>query len=388
MRHDARIVYHPDFLAYDFGPQHPLRPERLTAGLELLQQLGLWDPDEERLAPREATHDELALVHSRDYIRAVEMASGGWFPGDELRRYGFARGGDNPPFLDMHHAAALVAGGSSDAMRAVMSGEITHAFNPAGGLHHATRDRASGFCIYDDPALAAAIAVDEFGARVLYVDFDCHHGDGVQWIFYDDPRVLTLSFHESGKYLFPGTGGVAELGEGEGHGYSLNVPFEPFTQDDSWLRAVTSIVPDAVRRFQPDVLISAHGADTHTWDPLTHLSLTTRSFREQTRLVHQLAHDMTDGRWLAVGSGGYDWRRVVPRSWAILWSEMTQRPLPAELPVSWRERWVGDPEDPMPSHFEDTSELSHPLPRRQEIERANDLTVSRVLALIGAPATT
>jgi acetoin utilization protein AcuC len=321
-------------------------------------------------------------VHSPEYIRAVEMASNGWFPAGELRRFGFAHGGDNPPFLEMHQAAALVAGGSAEAIRAVMSGEIAHAFNPAGGLHHAVRDRASGFCIYDDPALAAAIAVEEFGARVLYVDFDCHHGDGVQWIFYDDPRVLTFSFHESGRYLFPGTGGVSELGEGAGRGFSLNVPFEPFTQDDSWMRSVRSVLPEVARRYRPDVVISAHGADTHVWDPLTHLSLTTRSFREQVQLTHDLAHELAGGRWLAVGSGGYDWRRVVPRSWAIVWSEMSGRPLPEELPAPWLRRWEGDAEEPMPAHFEDAETLARPTPRRDEIDHTNELTVSGLLQSI------
>jgi acetoin utilization protein AcuC len=379
MHHEAVIAYHPDFLGYDFGPQHPLRPERITAGLDLLHEVGIWDSDGERLEPREAPREDLLLVHDAGYVDAVETASSGGFPMGELRRYGFTHGGDNPPFLDMHHAAAMVAAGSSEAVRAIMRGEIAHAFNPAGGLHHAARDRASGFCIYDDPALGAAVAVEEFGARVLYVDFDCHHGDGVQWIFYADPRVLTISFHESGRYLFPGTGDIAELGEGRGYGYSLNVPFEPFTQDDSWLESIRSVLPGAAARFRPDLVISSHGADTHAWDPLTHLSLTTRSFREQAHLVHDLAHEHAEGRWLAVGSGGYDWRRVVPRSWAIVWSEMTGRSLPVGLPRAWLDRWDGYADEPMPKEFDDGPELTHPTPRGDEIDAANRTTVEWLL---------
>ena len=173
-----------------------------------------------------------------------------------------------------------------------------------------------------------------------------------------------------------------ELGEGAGRGFSLNVPFEPFTQDDSWMRSVRSVLPEVARRYHPDVVISAHGADTHVWDPLTHLSLTTRSFREQVELTHELAHELAGGRWLAVGSGGYDWRRVVPRSWAIVWSEMSRRPLPAEIPVPWLKRWEGDAEEPMPAHFEDAETLARAVPRRDEIDRANELTVSRLLQSI------
>jgi len=175
----------------------------------------------------------------------------------------------------MHEASALVVGGTVMAARRIMDGGIRHAFNPGGGWHHALPNRASGFCVYDDPAVAAAAAVREYGARVLYADFDCHHGDGVQWSFYDDPAVLTVSFHESGRFLFPGSGDVIEVGEGAGRGFAVNVPFAPYTQDDSWMRAVDEILPEMADRFRPDILITAHGADTHVWDPLTHLSLTT-----------------------------------------------------------------------------------------------------------------
>jgi acetoin utilization protein AcuC len=297
----------------------------------------------------------------------------------ELAPFGLTARGDNPPFPDMHDAAASVAGGSISALRAVMRGEIDHAFNPAGGLHHAHRARASGFCIYNDPALAAAVAVHEFGARVLYVDFDCHHGDGVQWIFYTDPRVLTVSFHESGQFLFPSSGGVEEIGEGAGRGYSVNVPMQPFTRDASWQTAIERVLPDLAAHFRPDVIISAHGADTHAFDPLTHLELTTGSFAFQARLTHELAHSLADGRWLAVGSGGYDWRRVVPRSWAILWSEMSGRALPDELPEGWRERWTA--QEPIPSTFMDKDLLGTSVDP-YDTERENRATLDKLLALV------
>ena len=375
MERTAAIVYHPGFLHYDFGPQHPLRPERITAGLDLLRQIDIWDPEVETLAPIEASRNELTLVHAPEYVDAVDAAGTSGLPAGYLRQFGFSPVGDNPPFPDMHATAALVAGGAARATRQLMTGSIQHAFSPAGGWHHAMRDRASGFCIYNDPALAAAIGVHEFDARVLYVDFDCHHGDGVQWLFYDDPRVLTVSFHESGRYLFPGTGAVTEIGEGAGRGYSVNVPFEPFTQDESWLRAVRTVLPPLVERFSPDLIISAHGADTHALDPLTHLSLTTRSFFEQAALIHRLAHEHADGRWLAVGSGGYDWRRVVPRSWSIVWAEMTERTLPDRLPDEWVIQWSQGADAPFPLRFQDEELLGQPLPRRRETDAANALTV-------------
>ncbi len=377
--HRSAISYDDGYLDYDFGPHHPLRPERISAGLSLLEETGILDRDTDFLRHAAATRDELRLVHDDAYVNAIEAAADGWMPSAKLAPFGLTPHGDNPPFPGMHDAAATVAGGSIAAIRAVMRGELDHAFNAAGGLHHAHRARASGFCIYNDPALAAAVAAREFDARVLYVDFDCHHGDGVQWIFYADPRVLTVSFHESGRFLFPSTGGVEEIGEGAGRGYSVNVPMQPFTQDASWQRAIETVLPDLAERFGPDVIISAHGADTHAFDPLTHLDLTTASFAFQARLTHDLAHRLTGARWLAVGSGGYDWRRVVPRSWAILWSEMSGRALPTELPAVWRARWAG--QVPMPSTFIDDDRMV-PAAGDGEAERENQETLDQVLALV------
>lgn len=357
-----------------------MRPERVTAGLALLEACGVFEPREDAFRHSPATRDELFLVHDQTYISALEAASDGWMPFAKLGPFGLSAMGDNPPFAGMHEAASSIAGGSIHAVRAIMRGEIDHAFNPSGGLHHAHKARASGFCLYNDPALAAAVAVNEFGARVLYVDFDCHHGDGVQWIFYHDPRVLTVSFHESGKFLFPSTGFVDEIGEGEGRGYAVNVPMQPFTRDSSWQQAIAEILPDLAGRFRPDIIISAHGADTHTFDPLTHLDLTTDSFLYQAKLTHELAHSLAGGRWLALGSGGYDWRRVVPRSWAILWTEMTERKLPSEIPVEWRRHWAG--RDPMPLGFRDEGLHSMSPDHLGEVERENRSTVDQLLTLV------
>jgi acetoin utilization protein AcuC len=375
------LVYHSDLCQYDFGPQHPLRPERIELGLDLLNALDIWQGGSETCVPIAASEELLSSIHSSDYIAAVREVDCLTSSHSQLAHFGLTSS-DNPPFPHMHYAASLVAGGAAEATRAVMRRELDHVFHPAGGLHHAQRDRASGFCIYNDPALAAAVAVEEFGARVAYVDFDCHHGDGVQWLFYDDPSVLTVSFHESGRFLFPGTGGIEERGESEGLGFAVNVPFAPFTQDASWLNAVHRLLPPLLEQFEPDLLLTVHGCDTHAWDPLTHLSLTTSAFMDQARLVHELAHRHCDGRWVAFGSGGYDSRRVVPRSWAILWSEMSGRALPNELPQAWISRWSNDEFEPLPRAFRDNPDTAQPV-RLDEIESSNLDTLSKVIKAAG-----
>jgi acetoin utilization protein AcuC len=201
-------------------------------------------------------------------------------------------------------------------------------------------------------------------------------------LFYDDPSVLTVSFHESGRFLFPGTGGIEERGESEGLGYAVNAPFVPFTQDASWLNAVHRLLPPLLEQFEPDLLLTVHGCDTHAWDPLTHLSLTTSAFMDQARLVHELAHRHCDGQWVAFGSGGYDWRRVVPRSWAILWSEMSGRVLPNELPQAWISRWSNDEFEPLPCVFRDNPDTVQPV-RLDEIESSNLDTLSKVIKAAG-----
>jgi acetoin utilization protein AcuC len=299
---------------------------------------------------------------------------------ETLAAHGLTQG-DNPAFPNMHEPSALLASGCAFAARSIMAGTLDHAFHPAGGLHHALRDRASGFCIYNDPAVAAAVLLLDTDARIMYVDFDCHHGDGVQWLFYDEPRVLTVSFHESGRYLFPGTGFVEEIGEAEGRGFSANIPVQPYTQDESWLEAIETVVPALAERFRPDFMISSHGADTHHWDPLTHVSLTTASFIRQAALMHELAHSFSGGRWIAVGSGGYDWRRVVPRSWAIVWAEMTGRELDEWLPQEWRSRWAGT-DGILPETYRDSQDIVKMTGRTSEIHQANTRTLERLRELL------
>jgi acetoin utilization protein AcuC len=375
----GRLVWDDRFEQYDFGPQHPLRPERFAHGLDLLRESDLWRPGSETLQPIAASRQELELVHSPDYVNAVDWLGDGG-PTDPGLAYGHGLGpGDNPAFLGMHEVSALIAGGTLTAARAIMAGELDHAFNPAGGLHHAMRDRAWGFCIYNDAAVAIAALLREHDARVLYLDFDAHHGDGVQALFYGEPRVLTYSIHESGRYLFPGTGEVGETGAAAGLGYAVNTPMEPYTQDDSWLSAVRALAPLLAERFEPDFIVSQHGCDSHTWDPLTHLGITTRAMAEQASLVHQLAHTYCGGRWIGLGGGGYDYRRVVPRMYALLLSQMVDRPLPVTVAAGWRERWSRPGAEPLPTAFVDPAEVASPGPRLAEIERRNRETVEQAL---------
>jgi acetoin utilization protein AcuC len=329
----VELVYGPELMAYDHGPQHPLRPVRVMLTRELIAAYGLLDEESvTETAPRVATEEELQLVHTEQYIDAVKRTAE--LPPRELSRFGFGPG-DNPTFPGMHEASARVAGASLVAAEAVRSGRAEHAFSPAGGLHHAMPERASGFCVYDDPAIAIAWLLAQGVERVAYVDVDVHHGDGPQAIYYRDPRVLTISIHETGRYLFPGTGFVEERGAGEGEGTTVNVPLPPFTSDDSWLQAFHEVVPPLVRRFGPEVLVTQLGCDTHHTDPLAHLNLSTRAYREAAQALHELAHDAAGGRWLATGGGGYQWASVVPRAWTLYFAEMAGRDVPDEIPETW-----------------------------------------------------
>src|SRR6478609_1753806 len=343
------LVYGPRSVEYDFGPEHPLTPRRFGPGIDLLRAVGA----EPGLAPEPASDEELLWCHTAAYLRTVRRFSRDPYGPPAA---GIGMGGDDPPFAGMHEAGAMVAGGSLRAMEAILRGDVEHAFHPGGGLHHAMPDRASGFCIYDDPALAIARARRD-GLRVLYVDLDVHHGDGVQAIHWDDPGVLTLSFHETGRTLFPGTGEVGELGEGTAAGTSVNVPLQPGTGERPWLDAVRSLVPELAAAFGPDLIVSQHGADSHAWDPLAHLRVTTTAMGEAARLVDAVAHRYAGGRWLATGGGGYDAYRVVPRAWALTWLAGAHRAFPDATPAAWRDRWSAEAsrygQAPLPERFVD-----------------------------------
>lgn len=378
MSRRSRLIYSPDYTAYYFHDEHPFNQRRLLLTYDLLEAYGLLR-EEDVTAPRYATDEEISLVHDQAYIEAVRKQGHSKVLIPEATSYGLGTE-DVPCFPLMHEASSLIVGGSLQAADLVMNKEAEHAFNPAGGLHHAFHGRASGFCVYNDCSIAIAYLRKKWDARVLYIDTDAHHGDGVQWSFYDDPNVLTVSIHETGKYLFPGTGEITERGAGQGYGYSVNVPIDAFTEDDSFLAIYEELIPKIVRGFQPDVILTQNGCDAHAYDPLTHLCCSMQIYQQIPRLAHRLAHEWCQGRWIALGGGGYDIWRVVPRAWTLLWSEMTDQPLAdGPLPEAWRERWQSTSEEKLPERlFDNLADLPH-IPRRKEIAEKNRITLERVL---------
>ena len=324
------VVWDESLAAYDFGPEHPLRPGRVQLTMALARAAGLLE-EARVVGLADVSGGDLARVHDLDYLAAVKAASPA---GRSVPEHGLSVG-DNPPFPGMHEAATRVCGATVAAAAAVLGEGPAHAFSPAGGLHHAMPGNASGFCIYNDPAVAIAWMLEQGVERVGYVDVDVHHGDGVQAIFADDPRVLTISVHESGRYLFPGTGFAHEVGEGPARGSIANLPLPPSTTDDLYLPAFDAVVPPLLRSFEPEVLVTQLGCDTHYTDPLAHLGLTTRAYAELAGRLHDLAHTVAGGRWLATGGGGYQWAEVVPRAWCSYLAEMVGSKLPERLPEAY-----------------------------------------------------
>ena len=381
MSRQSRLIYSPVYTNYYFHDDHPFNQRRLLLTHDLMQAYQLLR-DEDILAPRQATDEELELVHDPRYIQFVREQG----ESDEVLPIaaGYGLGTEDVPcFRHMHEASSLIVGGTLQAVDVVMNGQAEHAFNPAGGLHHAFRGRASGFCIYNDCSVAIAYLRKHWNARVLYIDTDAHHGDGVQWAFYDDPNVLTVSLHETGKYLFPGTGNTTERGDGHGYGFSVNIPLDAYTEDDSFLEVYQKLIPKLVRGFQPDVILTQNGCDAHAYDPLTHLSCSMKVYQQIPRLAHEMAHTYCSGRWIAVGGGGYDIWRVVPRAWTLLWSEMSDQPLSddCEIPKAWQEHWQPQSEFILPSRLFD--EPFPAIPRRAEITEKNRVTLER--AILHAP---
>jgi acetoin utilization protein AcuC len=330
------VAWSDALLQYDMGVTHPMAPGRLEFTMALARDLDVVaHPGVTVVAPNAAPDDVLQLIHDPAYVAAVRDA--GKRHAAPLAEYGLGSQ-DNPVFDRMHEASALVAGGTVDAARAVRSGEAEHAVNLAGGLHHAMPAKASGFCVYNDAAVAIAWLLADGVRRVAYVDVDAHHGDGVEAAFYHDPRVLTVSLHESGYTAFPGTGFPQESGHGAGEGTAVNVALPPGTGDAGWLRAFHAVVPPLVRSFEPQILLTQLGCDTHRLDPLAQLNLTIDAQRQSYAVLHQLAHEVADGHWVAVGGGGYEIVQVVPRSWTHLLAELTGNPLDphTDTPHSWR----------------------------------------------------
>jgi acetoin utilization protein AcuC len=378
MKNESVFIYSDELLKYKFSSHHPFDQFRLKLTVDLLKKTHALK-DENIVVPRMATEEELCLIHDPDYVNAVKMAGHGQLPNEIAENYGLGTE-DTPIFQNMHEASSLLVGGTLTAVDQVMSGKTLHALNLGGGLHHGFRGKASGFCIYNDSSVAIKYIQEKYNARVLYVDTDAHHGDGVQWSFYDDPNVCTLSIHETGRYLFPGTGNVNERGQGKGYGYTFNIPLDAFTEDESWIHTYTNALREIAEFFKPDVILTQNGADSHYFDPLTHLSSTMKIYREIPRLAHEIAHQYCDGKWIAVGGGGYDIWRVVPRAWALLWMEMSENSNSyGNLPQDWIDLWQHGSPVPLPTNWDDPAGLYPPIPRKAEITEKNSQTLDKAL---------
>ncbi|WP_182525582.1 acetoin utilization protein AcuC [Nocardioides dongkuii] len=331
----ATVVFDPSLTEYDFGPSHPMSPLRVDLTMRLATELGVVGERLRAVPAPVADEDLIATVHTPALIEAVTRAGRTVAPD---HRFGLGTD-DNPVFAEMHHAAAHVVGATAEAFRQVWSGESLHSASICGGLHHAMPDRASGFCIYNDVAIGIQQLLDQGAQRVAYVDVDVHHGDGVERIFWDDPRVLTISLHETGQMLFPGTGFPEDLGGRDAQGSAVNVALPPGTGDGGWLRAFHAVVPPLLREFDPEVLVTQHGCDSHADDPLAHLMLTVDGQRATYQALHDLAHEVAGGRWVVTGGGGYALVEVVPRAWTHLLGVVAGRPVDplTETPGGWRE---------------------------------------------------
>jgi acetoin utilization protein AcuC len=328
-------VFSEKYLNYNFSATHPMQPVRLKLTFELTKECGLLTTNKATIIePRVATDEELLLVHTADYIKSVKKVSELGRETFSSLRYGLGLS-DNPVFKDMHTVSAIIVGGSIQVAELIAKGQAIHALNIGGGLHHALTDKASGFCIYNDAAIAIAYLKKNYNWRVCYIDIDAHHGDGVQWFFYEDPQVLTISLHEDGRFLFPGTGFVNEIGQSEGEGFSINLPLPPYTFDEIYLEAFETVVTSAVRLFKPDILVTQCGCDGHFSDPLTHLSLSLNLYKEIFIRLHHLAHEICQGRWLALGGGGYQIYSVVPQTWTVLFATQLNARLPDKIPKNW-----------------------------------------------------
>lgn len=392
MNRNAVYVFDESELQYRFNDTHPFDPERLLLTRDLLEKVDALEPSQIH-KPRKASDNDVRRVHTPEYVAEVKALS-------RLRptakaiasaeRFGLNTE-DTPYFAGMHDVTCRIVGGSMEAAELVLTGASEHALHLSGGLHHALPNKGAGFCVYNDAAAAIAYIRERYDARVLYVDTDVHHGDGVQWAFYHDPNVCTLSFHETGKYLFPGTGAAHERGEGDGYGMCVNIPVEPYTEDESWLEGFDEALERVVRFFRPDIIVSQHGCDAHALDPLAHVHCSMQIYLDMPKKIHALAHQYCEGRWVALGGGGYDIWRVVPRAWSFLWLTMTDHPLldrlaresNLPLPRSWLSEWTGKSPLELPRTWLDPVHEWTPMPRRDEIVEMNRRT--REIALMYVP---
>ncbi|MGD1147717.1 MAG: acetoin utilization protein AcuC [Thermoanaerobaculaceae bacterium] len=368
----AELIYTPAYGSYDFGAEHPFSPARQQMALDLLAALGhqvSWTE------PEPATREEILTVHGEVYVAVVEAVSAGETVAD-LEAWGLGTP-DTPAVPGIDPAVRAIVGGTLAGARLLSSGRATRVLQFGGGLHHARAARAAGFCVYNDLAIAIR-HLTASGLWVSYLDIDVHHGDGVQAIFYRDEKVQTISLHESGQYLYPGTGEIHELGEGMGRGLKINLPLEPFTTGDGYLEVFEQVVPPALQAFRPQVLVVQAGADAHFDDALADLALTTRDYERLFHRILELADALTGGRVLFTLGGGYS-LHAAARVWAILYLVVNDLPVPEAIPPAWAERWAAQLGGKPAAALHDPDPAFEPLARQEEIVGRNRLVAVRLL---------
>jgi acetoin utilization protein AcuC len=315
---EAAFIYSIGYLKYQFGLDHPFNPIREKYTLELLENLKVFNGKAKIYSPEPALEKDLLLVHSKKYIEFVKTKS--------EKGEGYLDYGDTPASKGIYEAACLRVGGTLLGVNLLMNNEALHAFNPGGGFHHAEIDKAAGFCIFNDIAIAVKYLQKNYNVKkIAIIDIDGHHGNGTQEILYKEP-ILKISLHRYDDWpypFYPGTGKVEEIGEGDGLGYSVNVPLPLGTGDEDYLYAFNEVVPPLIEKYKPEVIIHQFGVDTHYQDPLVHLSLTTKAYKEISVATHKLAHKFSNGKYLILGGGGYEVKNTA-RCWAVMFITISE----------------------------------------------------------------
>lgn len=382
--HDApRVAYvdlDPSGVVYDLGDDHPINPAKRELAADLIRAYGLLDH------PRLSAHtappadvDQITRVHSPVYVDAVRRMSGEPGAGDtpEAAQWGLAAVGDTPAFVGMHEAGLQISGAGVLGIELLLSGEADFVFSP-GGLHHAFSKRANGFCIYNDAAVAIQAALDAGVERVAYIDIDVHHGDGVEEIFWTEPRVLTCSVHENGRTIFPGTGWIADRGGAGAFKSSVNVPLPALSGDEPYLRAITEVVGPAVREFEPGLVVSQMGVDPHHRDPLAHLEVTLPGLRAAHAAVEDIVLATPTGRWLSMAGGGYN-IDLAPRMWVLLLAQMLRAEPDDALPAEWLEQAEAHTSLPLSTTLRADDPSAAPADAREAADRRANKTIDMAI---------
>ncbi|MBI5974259.1 acetoin utilization protein AcuC [Staphylococcus canis] len=377
-RSQTGYVYSDALLKYRFHNKHPFNQMRLKLTTELLEAEGLLS-DAQIIKPRIASVDEIATIHNYDYIQAIQRAEQNLLTSEEKEKYGL-NGEDTHIFSNIHQSAATIVGGGLNLIDAIMSGKFRNGCHLGGGLHHALEGRANGFCVYNDVAINIKYLIEKYNQRVLYIDTDAHHGDGVQWRFYNSDQVLNYSIHETGKFLFPGSGHYTERGTEEGFGYTINLPLEPYTEHDSYIKVFTETIEAVAKSFKPDFIVSVNGSDIHYLDPLTHMHCNLNTLYQIPNIITQIAEKYCDGKQIMLGGGGYNIWRVVPRAWSHLYLSLIHHsPLKGKLSQKWLDKWKHYSSIPIPEFWEEQFNDYDEIPRRKEISEQNDTIASYIL---------